>query len=107
MKLIIAIVSKDDAGEVSGALTSQNFLVTKLSSTGGFLLSGNTTLLIGTEDENVDAVLEIIKRNSKRRTEIVPSTATYGVGVVHTYPLEIPVGGATIFVLDVEKYYKV
>ena len=51
MKLILAIVSNDDSSKVSSALTKNHFSVTKLATTGGFLLSGNTTFLIGTQDE--------------------------------------------------------
>ena len=107
MKLIIAIINKDDAADVSGALTKARYSVTKLATTGGFLMSGNITLLIGTREENVDRAIEIIKQHSKQRTEIVPSTATYGIGVAASQPLEVDIGGATIFVVDVDKYIKI
>ncbi len=61
MKLIIAVIQKDDASMLSSALVEQGFSVTKLSTTGGFLTTGNTTLLIGTEDEKIGQVKEIIK----------------------------------------------
>ena len=67
MKLILAIVSNDDSAKVSSALTKNHFSVTKLATTGGFLLSGNTTFLIGTEDEKVDEVITIIADHSKKR----------------------------------------
>lgn len=107
MKLIIAIINKEDSTEVSQALTKARYSVTKLATTGGFLMSGNITLIIGTEDEKVEGAVEIIKSHSQQRTEIVPATATYGVGVATAFPLEVTVGGATIFVLDVEKHIKV
>ena len=107
MKLILAIVNKEDSADVSIALTKEKFSVTKLATTGGFLLSGNMTLMIGTQEENVDKVIEIIGKYSQKRTEIVPSTATYGIGVTTSFPLEVTVGGATIFVLDVEQFIKV
>ena len=106
MKLILAIINKEDAQEVSHALTKEKYSVTKLATQGGFLMSGNTTILCGTEDDKVDKALEIIKEHSKQRKEIVPSTATYGIGVTTTFPLEVTVGGATIFVLDVDKFEK-
>ena len=81
-------------------------LSTKLSTTGGFLRAGNTTFLIGTDEENVPAVIELIKSESSRRTEIVPATATFDVGHYSSYPIEVQVGGATIFVLDVEQFVK-
>lgn len=67
MKLILAIVSSDDSSMVSSALTKNNFSVTKLATTGGFLMSGNTTFLIGTEDENVDKAISVIGEHSKKR----------------------------------------
>ena len=106
MKLIIAIVSNDDSSKVSSALTKERFQVTKLATTGGFLLAGNTTFLIGTEDEKVDRVIELISDHSKKRTQMVPST-TYGDSEYASYPVEVTVGGATIFVLDIERFEKV
>ena len=109
MKLILAIVSNDDAPAVSTALTKNNFYITRLATTGGFLRAGNTTIIVGTEDENVDRVIELIeliKSESKRRTEIVPSTASYDIGRYASFPVEVQIGGATIFVLDVDQFKK-
>lgn len=107
MKLIIAIVSNDDSHSLSNALTKENFNVTKLATTGGFLKIGNTTLLIGTEDDLVNKAIDIIKEESKQRTELVPSTASYDIGRFASFPVEVTVGGATIFVVDVEKFMKI
>ncbi len=106
MKLILAIVSNDDSSSVSNALTKENFQVTRLATTGGFLRAGNTTLIIGTEDDLVEKCIALIGEESKRRTEIVPSTASYDIGRYASFPIEVQVGGATIFVLDVEKFMK-
>ena len=100
MKMITAIVNKEDANAVCNALTKGGFSVTKLSTTGGFLMAGNMTLLIGTDDEKVDKCIELIASCSKQRKEVVPSTASYG------YPLEVTVGGATVFVTNVERFEK-
>ena len=81
MKLIFAIVSNDDSSKVSKELTKNRFSVTKLATTGGFLMAGNTTFIIGTEDERVDEAIEIIGKHSKKRTQMVPSSASYGVGM--------------------------
>ena len=107
MKLIFAIVSNDDSSKVSRELTKNKFSVTKLATTGGFLMSGNTTFIIGTDDEKVDQVIEIIGHHSKKRTQMVPSSASYGVGMYTSFPVEVQVGGATIFVIDVEQFRKV
>ena len=106
MKLIIAVVSNDDSHSLSNELTKENFAVTKLATTGGFLKIGNTTMLIGTEEDRVEKCIEIIKEESKQRTELVPSTASYDIGRFATFPVEVQVGGATIFVVDVEKFIK-
>ena len=61
MKMITAIINRKDALEVCDSLTESGFFFTKLSTTGGFLKAGNTTLLIGTEDEKVDEVFSKIQ----------------------------------------------
>ena len=106
MKLILAIVSNDDSSSVSSALTKNNFSVTRLATTGGFLRAGNTTIIVGTEDDKVEKAIEVIGNESKRRTEIVPPTASYDIGRCASFPVEVQVGGATIFVIDVEQFYK-
>ena len=106
MKMITAIVNNEDSGAVCHALTKGGFSVTRLSTTGGFLMAGNMTLLIGTEDEKVDACIGLIASCSKQRVEVVPSTASYGIGVTTAYPLEVTVGGATAFVTNVERFEK-
>lgn len=106
MKLIFAIINKEDSNEVSSALTKAKYSVTKLATTGGFLMSGNITLIIGTQEERVEEAISIIGEHSRQRKEIVPSTATYGIGVTTAFPLEVTVGGATVFVVDVERFEK-
>lgn len=107
MKLILAIVNKEDSNTVSTELTNGGFSVTKLATTGGFLMAGNMTLIIGTQADKVDEVIALIEKHSKKRTEVVPSTTSYGIGVTTAYPVEVAVGGATVFVLDVERFEKV
>lgn len=72
MKLIYAIINNDDSHSVQSALTKSGFQVTKLSSSGGFLLSGNTTFMICAEDENVEEIIGIIKEHSHKRRQFVP-----------------------------------
>lgn len=108
MKLIVAIVQDQDAPSLVDDLTEQEYRVTKLASTGGFLKSGNTTLLIGVSEEQVDGVLKVIEENCKTR-EITTSllTVTMPGDTYIPYPLEVKVGGATIFILDVEKHIRI
>jgi uncharacterized protein YaaQ len=108
MKMIIAVINNDDSASASAALTREGFFVTKLSTTGGFLMVGNTTFLIGAEDGDVARVKEIIRKYSQTRTASTPSTSSFGKGLSNnSLPSEVKVGGATVFVLDVnsmEKY---
>lgn len=106
MKLVLAIVSNDDSSIVSSALNKEDFQVTRLATTGGFLRAGNTTLIIGVDDDQVERALEIIGKECKKRTEVVPSTASYDIGRYASFPVEVQVGGATIFVIDVEQFHK-
>ena len=106
MKLIMAIVNSDDSGVVLSNLTKENFSVTKLATTGGFLVSGNTTFIIGTDDDKVDKAIEIIGKYSKKRKEVVPSSASYGMGIYTSFPVEVVVGGATVFVMNIERFEK-
>lgn len=107
MKLLIVIVQDQDSLSLINDLTEKDYRVTKLASTGGFLKSGNTTLLIGVEDEEVDDVLSIIESNCKTR-EITTSLLTVSMpgDTYIPYPLEVRIGGATVFILDVEKHIK-
>ena len=68
MKLIYAIISSDDSSSVSGALTQNGFFATKLASTGGFLMAGNVTILVGVDEEKVQAVKDALKRGSLWKT---------------------------------------
>ena len=107
MKLIIAIVNNDDSAVVASALTKENFTVTKLSTTGGFLMVGNTTFLIGTEDDKVKRAKEIIAEFSKTRTHEAPTTASFGRGLVDgELSTPVTVGGAMVFVLSVDEAEK-
>jgi uncharacterized protein YaaQ len=72
MKLIIAIVRDMDNDKVSHALTTESYRVTYVASTGGFLRRGQSTLMIGTEDELVEQALEIIRQNVSQPTESDP-----------------------------------
>jgi uncharacterized protein YaaQ len=85
MKLIIAIIKDEDNDAVSRALTKEEFRVTLTASTGGFLRSGRSTLLIGVEDDEVDSALDIIRANCKK-------------------PEKSGEKRATIFVLNVSKF---
>jgi uncharacterized protein YaaQ len=106
MKLVIAIVQDDDALDLIDNLTEEGFRVTKLATTGGFLKSGNTTLMIGVEEEKVDFLLQKIEEICKTRKQVITSPVTAASGAYIPYPVEVEVGGATVFVVDVDKFQK-
>lgn len=108
MKLVIAITQDADTANLVSKLTDEGFRVTKLASTGGFLKSGNTTLLIGVDDNKVDDLVEIIEKVCRPRE--VTTTVSSMPLVEDTfipYPYNIKIGGATIFILDVDRYERI
>ena len=103
MKLVIAIVQKEDSNDLQRAFVQNDFRATKLATSGGFLGQGNTTFLVGCDDDKVDDVLKIIKEQSRAREEIAtPHMVSTGYEI--TQPLEVTVGGATCFVVPVDEF---
>ena len=106
MKLVLAIVSNEDANKVIKSLIKENFFVTKLATTGGFLMSGNTTIIIGVQEEMLDRCVQVISETSRRRTKLVPNAISSEFGIFSSTPVEVQVGGATIFIMDVDQFIK-
>lgn len=107
MKLLVAIVQDQDQQILGKALLENGVRATKLSSTGGFLRSGNTTFLIGVDEDRVEEVLEIIKRSSQSREQFIssPIHLDMNLEVSNTYPLKVEVGGAIVFVLPIDSFH--
>lgn len=110
MKLVIAIVQDEDTSRLVSKLMKEGFGVTKLATTGGFLRAGNTTLLIGVDEEKLSNVMDIIEHVCKSRKQMASTPTTMngmsGMYAAASYPVEVTVGGATVFVLNVEKFVK-
>jgi len=107
MKLIMAIVQDVDSRAVLKALMAEGYRATKVSTTGGFLVRGNSTVLIGVEETQVDPVLDILREHCHARHEFVSPIAPLGEAAAMRHwvqPLEVEVGGATVFVLGVERF---
>ncbi len=106
MKLIVAIVHHEDAGALVNALLEREYRATRLQSSGGFLKQSNATILVGVDEPKVDEVLGIVRDTCTSRTEIVnPMPPIMEPGEFFMpYPLEVEVGGATVFVLPVERF---
>lgn len=93
MKLIIAVVQNEDADNVIDALLESDFRATRLASTGGFLRRGNTTVMIGVQDHQVDQVLDLIRAEARARAQQEQAG-------------EVQTAAATVFVLDLEDYQR-
>jgi uncharacterized protein YaaQ len=106
VKLVVAIVHSEDAGALVDALLEKEHRATRLQSSGGFLKQSNATVMVGVEDGQVDAVLEVVRANCVSRTQVVnPMPPIMEPGEFFMpYPLEVEVGGATVFVLPVERF---
>ncbi len=105
MKLIVATIQDQDADRVVGDLTTQQYRVTRIGSTGGFLQQGNTTLLLGVSDDQIEPIIALLQRDGQRRKKFLPIAGAASASGVPLYNyVEVEVGGATVFVLDVEQF---
>jgi len=110
MKIIYAIVSSDDGNRVTDVLNEHKYSVTRLATTGGFLKKGNATLMIGTDEDRVEEAIELIKNTCGKRQNITcnvpaPNISSVSAGYM-MMPVNVELGGATIFVTDVERFEK-
>ncbi|PIO83014.1 hypothetical protein BSQ39_05220 [Loigolactobacillus backii] len=109
MKMIFAIVQDKDSNRLSSEFVNANIRATKLASSGGFLRSGNTTFIIGIEDERVKATLRIIRETSHSREQFMTPPINLDSsldGGETAFPVEVQVGGATVFVMPVEQFHQ-
>ena len=108
MKLVMAIVQDKDSNRLANEFIDANIRATKLSSTGGFLKAGNSTFIIGIEDDRIEEALELIKRTCQSRNQFVstPMSLDMSMDGQMPYPVEVEVGGATVFVLPVEGFHQ-
>ncbi len=106
MKMVMSIVHGDDAGGLVNALTEKGYRATRINTAGGFLKESNATILVGVEDEKVNDVLSIIRSNCQARTQFInPLPPVMEPGEFYMpYPVEVQIGGAIVFVLDVERF---
>jgi uncharacterized protein YaaQ len=109
MKLIVAVIHEKDQRHVQDSLLENGFQFTNVASTGGFLREGNVTLMIGVDEEQVDQLIEVIRESCQTREQyvnVMPPTME-PVGTVIPSPVKVVVGGAILFVLDVERFEKI
>ena len=108
MKLLIAIVQRDDVGKLSDELVRARFALTRLDSVGGFLKEKNNLLIMGLEEKRVPEALRVIKEHSQTRKETIssaPPVVEPGEFFISS-PVEVEVGGAVVFILDVDQFKK-
>ena len=106
MKMIIAIISNDDANRIQKIFVENGIIATRLAATSGFLRARNATFLIGVDESRVDLTLNLIEQYTKKRKATVPNTIVNEFGAFSSLPIEVEVGGAVCFIIDVEKYKK-
>lgn len=107
MKLLIIIVQDDDVNSVVTRLNQEKIGVTRLSSSGGFLRRGNTTILVGAQDDQVELIKDIIRDKCRSRVEMMPSIPVIAQGIITaSEPIEVRVGGAIYFQIDIEDFQK-
>ena len=104
MKLVFAIVNSDDSQAVGKALLNAGFYATKLASTGSFLSAGNTTFLTCVEEKRLEELISVIREKSHKRKKTVPNSTPINSGI--ELPVEVEVGGATVFATDIERFEK-
>jgi uncharacterized protein YaaQ len=109
VKLVIAVVQGEDAQRAVDALTAAGISSTRVSSTGGFLQQGNVTILIGIEDAKLSDALQIIRESCRERSRyLTPALPTAEPGdFLAAFPVEVQVGGATVFVVPVDSFEKI
>ena len=108
LKLVIIIASDTDAERLMKTLVGHGYPATKVSSTGGFLHRGSATILSGVDATEVDQVLAMAREECHARSEYVPvhTLPFFGEGATVAEPVEVRVGGAIVFVVDVERFEK-
>ena len=109
MKLVLAVVQAQDADACADALAAAGFVCTRFATQGGFLDSTNCTLMIGVDDAQVDEVIAVLERRAQRRVQLVGSALPFPGGPlapVATPAMDVEVGGATVFVLPLDRFEK-
>jgi uncharacterized protein YaaQ len=107
-KLVMMIVSDSDADDLMDALVEKQLPATKIGSSGGFLRRGNVTIFCGVTAARVDDVLTAVNDICHPRTEFVPvqTLPFIGDGTFSTEPVEVRVGGAIVFVLNIDRFQR-
>lgn len=109
MYLMFLIIQNEDADILTRRLNNAGVRVTRLNTVGGFLARGNVTCLVGVQEDDVERVLEIVRKTChtrKRYINPLPAGAepTHLAMPAPAFPLEVIVGGATVFMIPVNQF---
>src|SRR5436305_4399653 len=108
VKLVVSIVHNRDRGKITDELVRAGFKFTIIGSTGGFLREGHTTFLVGAEDQDLPTLLAVVEENSQARDQLV-NVMPYEAappGAFIPAPVKVPVGGAVVFVMNVDEFHR-
>jgi uncharacterized protein YaaQ len=108
MKLIVAIVQDYDCDRLLRAITEAGFRATRIASTGGFLRTGNTTVIIGIADGDVERCVQLIRSSCQTRVQRVPDGLAGDLAEWRAAGIaEVTIGGAVIFVTRVSRFVSI
>ena len=107
MKLILAVVQDIDADPAMKALTEAGERVTRIATTGGFFRQGNTTILCAADDDHVQPAIDILQKICRKRTRAMPVSLEPSEAALAGAYAEVPVGGATMLVFNIERFEQI
>ncbi len=108
MKLIIAVIQNEDEDALVQDFEDHNISSTRIGSSGGFLRASNTTLMMAVDDASVENVLDLLRKHCRRRTRhLHPLLPNLEARERFLGSIPVEVGGATVFVLPVERMEKI
>lgn len=106
MRLVIAVVNATDIERLLRGLGNRGFRATTIDVSGGFLRQGNVTLLVGVLEAFVADVINLIDDACRARVQVIDPVLPFAEpsGLFASRPLEERSGGASVYVLPVERY---
>jgi uncharacterized protein YaaQ len=107
MRLVVAIVQDYDCDRLLQAVSSAGFGATRIASTGGFLRTGNTTVFMGVDDDQVDRCVNLVRATCQARVERAPEELVLDMTEGNPAAMaEVTIGGAVVFVMVVSSFLR-
>jgi uncharacterized protein YaaQ len=108
LKLVAAVVHEYDSANLVKAIVAAGFRSTVINSKGGFLRTGNSTIISAVEDENLNSLLALIEANCRERTQLIrPDVIGDYADWYPPHDVEVLVGGATVFVIPIVHFERI